>query len=57
MLRTLTGFLVVILNQDGVTALLTGAVHGQALIVTLLLDVKADVNHADNVGQLSPDVV
>jgi ankyrin repeat protein len=56
-LRTLTGFLVVILNQDGVTALLTGAVHGQALIVTLLLDVKADVNHADNVGQLSPDVV
>lgn len=37
--------------QDGATALLYAAMSGHASVVTLLLDAKADVNHADIVRQ------
>jgi ankyrin repeat protein len=35
--------------QAGATALISAAGGGHASVVTLLLDAKADVNHADNV--------
>jgi ankyrin repeat protein len=35
--------------QAGATALMSAAGGGHASLVTLLLDAKADVNHADNV--------
>lgn len=38
-----------ILNQNGVTPLTAGAYQGHASVVTLLLNAKADVNHADQV--------
>jgi Ankyrin repeat len=37
------------LGQDGTTALSAAARGGRAHVVALLLDAKADVNHADNV--------
>jgi ankyrin repeat protein len=37
------------LGQDGTTALTAAARGGCASVVTLLLDAKSDVNHADNV--------
>ena len=38
------------LTQDGTTALIMAAMKGHTSVVTLLLDAKADANHADNVS-------
>jgi ankyrin repeat protein len=36
-------------NQEGETALIKAALADEASVVTLLLDAKANVDHADNV--------
>jgi ankyrin repeat protein len=42
-----------LLNQNGSTALIAAAIVGHESVATLLLDAKADVNHADNVRHSS----
>jgi ankyrin repeat protein len=42
--------LYLILTQDGTTALIMAATKGHTSVATLLLDAKADANHADNVS-------
>jgi hypothetical protein len=39
----------------GISALMAGAYLGHVALLALLLNAKADVNHADNVSQMSLD--